>query len=147
MANKFERLQAIWHKYDAEHDHKPTGTREAVEWAVSEGLLQPPKIDPLDVLAGEMAQALREEYSTDSEGRRYRINHAIRVSKSGVQYTFWAAMGFATHDHMEKAFAQRREQIIGDNVQLKIEVDVYNDLNRGERPENSACSGLHGRCC
>ncbi|HKX00428.1 MAG TPA: hypothetical protein VJN43_22005 [Bryobacteraceae bacterium] len=38
-------------------------------------------------------------------------------------------MGFAPHDHMEKAFAQRREQIVGDCVQLKIDVDAYNDMN------------------
>jgi hypothetical protein len=44
-------------------------------------------------------------------------------------------MGFAPHEHMEKAFTQRREQIVGDNVQLKVDVDVYNDMNRGERPE------------
>ena len=52
-----------------------------------------------------------------------------------MQYTFWASMGFAPHEHMEKAFAQRREQVIGDLVQLKIDVDVYNDLNRGKKPE------------
>jgi hypothetical protein len=44
-------------------------------------------------------------------------------------------MGFAPHEHMEKAFTQRREQIVGDNVQLKIDVDVYNDINLGKRPE------------
>jgi hypothetical protein len=36
---------------------------------------------------------------------------------------------------MERAFGQRREQIIGDCAQLKTDVDVYNDLNRGKRPE------------
>jgi len=77
---------------------------------------------------------LRDEYKTDSQGRRYRVNHAVCVTKSGVQYTFWGVMGFASHEHMEKAFAQRREQIIGDNLQLKSDVDVYNDLNRGKRP-------------
>ena len=135
MATKFETLQKLWHKYDSEREHKPSSAREAVEWAVSEGLLELPDIDPLDVLAGEMAHALREEYQTDEQGRRYRVNHAVRVTRAGVQYTFWAAMGFAPHDHMEKAFTQRREQIVGENVQLKVDVDVYNDLNRGERPE------------
>jgi hypothetical protein len=79
-----------------------------------------------------MAQALRSEYKTDSAGRRYRVNHAVRVSKSGVQYTFWATMGYAPHDHMEKAFGQRREQIVGDCMQLKTDVDVYNDMARSE---------------
>jgi hypothetical protein len=135
MATKTERLQQIWHKYDADREHKPSSAREAVAWAVTEGILELPEIDPYDVLAGQMSQALRDEYGTDSQGRRYRVNHAVRVTKAGVQYTFWAAMGFAPHEHMEKAFTQRREQIVGDNVQLKIDVDVYNDMNLGKRPE------------
>jgi hypothetical protein len=53
-------------------------------------------------------------------------------------------MGFAPHDHMEKAFAQRREQIVGDNLQLKIDVDVYNDLNKGKRPAVQNGIGLYG---
>jgi len=129
MNSKRERLQSVWHRYDNERKHKPSGTREVAEWAVAEGLLELPQVDPLDVLAGQMAQALRDELGTDAKGRRYRINHAVRISKSGVQHTFWAMMGFASHDHMEKTFAQRREQIIGDCYHLKVDVDVYNDLN------------------
>jgi hypothetical protein len=134
MATKTEHLQQLWHKYDSEREHKPSSARQVVEWAVAEGKLELPNIDPYDVLAGQMSQALREEYQMDSQGRRYRVNHAVRVTKGGVQYTFWAAMGFAPHDHMERAFTQRREQIIGDNLQLKIDVDVYNDLNRDKHP-------------
>jgi hypothetical protein len=135
MSTKVEKLQSVWHKYDAERSHKPTSAREAVEWAVKEGLLQLPEVDPYDVLAGQMSQALREEYAEDEQGRRYRVNHAVRITKAGVQYTFWGVLGFASHEHMEKAFTQRRDQIIGDNVQLKTDVDVYNDLNRGKRPQ------------
>src|SRR5438552_13599732 len=135
MATKNERYQEIWHRYDNEHEHQPSSTREAVERAVTEGLLELPDVDPYDRLAEEMAHALREEFQTDAIGRKYRVNHAVRVTKGGVQYTFWASMGFAPHEHMEKAFAQRREQVIGDLVQLKTDVDVYNDLNRGKKPE------------
>ena len=135
MATKTERLQQIWHRYDGDREHKPSSAREAVQWAVDEGLLDLPETDPYDVLAGQMSQALRDEYDKDAQGRRYRVNHAVRVTKGGVQYTFWAAMGFAPHEHMERAFTQRREQIVGDNVQLKVDVDVYNDMNRGRRPE------------
>ncbi len=135
MATKTEKLQQIWHTYDGRLDHQPSSARQAVEWAVREGLVELPEIDPYDVLAGQMATALREEMQTDQKGRRYRVNHAARITKGGVQYTFWAKMGFAPHSHMEIAFAQRRELIIGENVQLKTDVDVYNDMNRGERPE------------
>ncbi len=81
-----------------------------------------------------MSQALRSETATDAKGRRYRVNHAVRITKGGVQYTFWGVMGFASHEHMEKAFAWRREQIVGDNVQLKTDVDVYNDMVKGKHP-------------
>ena len=134
MATKIENLQALWHKFESERDHAPTGTREVVEWAVARGLLKLPDIDPYDVLAGQMASALREEVQTDEKGRRYRVNHAVRISKNGVQYTFWAMMNFAPHDHMEKAFAQRREQIVGDCVQLNIDVAAYNDMKTEEHP-------------
>lgn len=132
---KNERLQEAWRSYETKNNHLPTSARQATEWAVDQGLLALPQIDPYDVLAGEMAQALREEYATDQQGRRYRVNHAVRVTKAGVQYTFWAILGYAPHAHMEKAFAQRREQVVGDCVQLKTDVDVYNDMNRGQRPE------------
>ena len=132
---KNEVLQSIWHQYEAENDHKPSSTREAVEHAVAEGLLQLPHVDPYEVLARQMATALREEYALDEQGRRYRVNHAARISVSGVQLTFWAIMGYAPHEHMEIAFAQRREQIISDCAQLKTDVEVYNDMNYGQRPE------------
>jgi hypothetical protein len=134
MTTKNERLQQVWHRYDSDHVHLPTSARQAAEWAVAEGLLELPKIDPYDALAEDMAQALRLETQTDALGRRYRVNHAVRVTKSGVQYTFWGVLGFAPHDHMEKAFFQRREQVIGDLVQLKTDVEVYNDLNAGQNP-------------
>jgi len=133
--SKREKLQSVWHRYDSEREHKPSGTREVAEWAVEEGLLELPEVDPYDVLAGQMAQALRDELGMDAKGRRYRLNHAVRITKAGVQHTFWAMMGFASHDHMEKTFAQRREQIIGDCYHLKIDVDVYNDMNSGKKQE------------
>jgi hypothetical protein len=121
-------------RYETERKHKPTSAREAVEWAVEEGLLELPETDPYDVLAGQVSQALRSEYATDEKGRKYRVNHAVRVTKSGVQYSFWGTITRSSHDFMERTFAQRRELIIGECVQLKIDVDVYNDLAEGKKP-------------
>jgi hypothetical protein len=128
MATKNEKLQAVWHRYEQIRKHVATGTKDAVRWAVHEGLLDLPAIDPYDILASQMATALRDEMATNARGQRYRVNHAVRITKSGVQQTMWAEMGYAPHEHMEKAFGQRREQIIGDCVQLKIDVDTYNML-------------------
>ena len=137
MVSRKERLQRIWHQYDSSRDHRPSSMRQAVAWAVADGLLELPEVDPFDVLAELMVQAVREEYKTDSQGRRYRVNHAVRATKSGVQYTFWGVMGYAPHDHMEKAFAQRRELIVGENFQLKIDIDVLQRYECGETSANS----------
>ena len=83
MATKKERLQRVWHRYDNGREHKPSSAREAVEWAVAEGLLELPEIDPYDVLAGQMAQALREEFDTDEKGRRYRVYVGERMDTRG----------------------------------------------------------------
>ncbi len=129
MVTKNEQLQALWRLFEHENDYEPRSAREAVEWAVKSGKLELPDIDPLDVLAGQMSRALREEYKEDAKGRRHRVNHAVRITKDGVQHTFWGIMGFADHDHMQKAFTQRREQVVGDCLQLQIDVEVYNELN------------------
>ena len=127
MASMMERMQKAWHKYDSRQNHKPTSLRQAAEWAVADGLLDLPEVDPYDVLADRIGNALRAETRTDPQGRRYRVNHAVRVSRRGVQYTFWGVMGFAPYEHMQKSFAQRRNQIIDDNFHLKTDIDVFND--------------------
>lgn len=134
MATYNEQLQAIWHKFEAENGQVPATARDAVAWGVSKGLISRPKLDPLSKLAEDMAKALRDETRVDKHGRRYRVNHAMRVTKAGVQYTFWHDMDHAPRVYMEKSFAQRRNQIIGDCLHLKTDVDVYNDAHPAQEP-------------
>jgi hypothetical protein len=129
MATYNEQLQQVWRHYEEEHGRLAASARDVVIWGVAKGLISLSHHDPYDHLAEEMSRALREQYSTDSKGRRYRVNHAVRVYKNGVQTTFWAMMDFADPSHMAKAFTQRREQIVGDCCQLRTDIDVYNDLN------------------
>jgi hypothetical protein len=126
MATYNEQLQRTWRLYEEDHGHPAASAREVVIWGVSQGMISLARRDPYNQLAEDMSRALREQYSTDAKGRRYRANHTVRVYKNGVQITFWAMMDFAPPSHMEKAFTQRREQIVGDCLQLKIDVDVYN---------------------
>jgi hypothetical protein len=127
-----EKLQAIWHLYESEHQHKPARTSEAIAWAVKKHLLrEPPAVPGVKVLERRLANALRQEYDT-YKGRRYRVNHAVHVSTGGRQQSFWAIMGYAEHDFMVRAFGQRREQVVGECSQLHTDVIVYNDMNDGK---------------
>lgn len=127
MATKNEELQRLFHRYQEEHGGVPETPYTVVKWAIANGLLAEPDIDPAARLAEEMAKALREEYKTDSRGRRYRVNHAARIRKNGIQYSLWAKMDLAPPDHMAKSFQQRRQQVVGDCFQLRTDVDVYNE--------------------
>ena len=118
MTTYNEQLQRTWRLYEENHGHPAASAREVVIWGVAEGLISLAHRDPYDQLAEDMSRALREQYGTDAMGRRYRVNHAVRVYKNGVQITFLAMMDFAPRSHMEKAFTQRREQIVGDCYQL-----------------------------
>ena len=86
------RLQSIWHKHEQEHKNRPSETRKALGRAIEDELLEDPQVDRKDILASQMAAALREEMAMDAKGRRYRVNHAVRITRAGVQYTFWASM-------------------------------------------------------
>jgi len=134
MATYHQQLQHIWHAYEMESGSVPSTLREAVRWGVAKGMVSPPEVDPYAKLAEDMAAALRDEYATDAEGRRYRVNHAVRVTKGGVQYTFWAVMKDAPREHMQKVFIQRRGQIVDDCVQLDTDVEAYNAMNADQLP-------------
>lgn len=129
-----EEFQMYWKQYQEEHGYEPSGTRVVVEWAVKIGKLYPPNVDPLDVLASRMAKALRAETAVDEQGREYRVNHARRISKDGNQTTIWGIIGHVPDEHMEMAYGQRREQVVGDLVKLRVDVDVFNDMRPGKKP-------------
>lgn len=40
----------------------------------------------------------------------------------------------APREHMQRAFVQRREQVVGDLVQLATDVDAYNDMHKDAVP-------------
>lgn len=134
MATYKEQLQRVWREYGAKHGGVPATVRDAVQWGVGRGLIQMPDVDPLAKVSEDMAAALRDEHATDGDGRRYRVNHAVRLTKGGVQFTMWAIMKDAPRDHMQRAFIQRREQIVGDCSQLDTDVQAYNAMNDDQEP-------------
>ena len=76
---------------------------------------------------------MREEYYTDDQGRRVRVNHAARLMTGEKQQTFWDDIRSASRTHMHVSLQQRRDQIVGDCKQLKTDMDSYNENeNTGE---------------
>jgi hypothetical protein len=99
------------------------------EWAYKHGLHKPNVQTIIDAIARDISQVFREEYRTDRYGRRYRAKHAATKKAGNRTLSLWADIDdpHAPHAHFQMSFAQRRQQIVGDCLQLKTDVDVYND--------------------
>lgn len=133
MANFAEQLQRIVELYRNSGKSWPASSSEIAEWAVAHDLFALSRGIAVSQCAEMLARAMREEYITDSKGRIVRKYHAARMRRDGRQQTLWAELETASRPHMELAFAQRRQQIVGDCRQLKTDVDSYNDRHPSER--------------
>ncbi len=134
MATYAERMQEIWRLYEQAGQPLPATARTVATWAVRNGLWKMHPASVIDRCAEDLAKALREEYFTDAKGRRVRAKHAARITLGGEQLVLWADIRTAPRNHMELAFQQRRQQIVGDCRQLKTDVDSYNDDRPDEAP-------------
>ena len=109
---------------------------DVAEWAYRNGLHKPSVKTVIDAIASDIAQVFREEYRIDRFGRRYRAKHATTHKRGNKTLALWADLDDpnAPHTHFVKSFAQRRQQIVGDCVQLKTDVDVYNEKRVSVEP-------------
>jgi hypothetical protein len=91
----------------------------------------------IDLCARDISRAMREEYHTDPQGRRVRTKHAAKFPAPGTedgQITLWHDIRNAPREFMEHSFANRRNQIVGDCVQLNTDVKSYNDNVSNDDP-------------
>jgi len=109
---------------------EPIDLEELARFAINNGHWKKHPSKMLQMCKRDFSRAFREQYHTDSQGRAVRTYHAAKSRDTGgTQRVFWADMRTASAGHMETAFHQRREQIVGDCTQLKRDVDSYNDSN------------------
>ena len=129
MVTYTKRLQTVFHEYQ-EVIGQPRSLRETILWAVENGKMQLPDVDPVAVAMTDMKHALRAETRTDADGRVYRANASVTITDAGgIQTSLWGDVdqGPATPDaFLVEHFAQRRKGVIDDCVKLKSDVDHYN---------------------
>jgi len=127
-----KQLQRIVREYRGASQPWPASARSIAAWAIRTGRWKPHGELAVKVCAEDISRAMREEYMTDSRGRRVRVKHPAAVRRGEEQTVLWDDIRTAPRTHMELAFAQRRNQIVGDCRQLKSDVDSYNDARPGE---------------
>jgi hypothetical protein len=133
MATRKEK-QAFLRHYRDVTGIKELNMHEVAKLAQSMGWEMPVPSDPLELLAKQFADAAREETRQDSKtGKSYRVYHAVPIDGDGQQF-FWVDIDEAPRKHMVKAAFARREQAIGDMVQLTLDLDHWNQKNPNEEP-------------
>ena len=130
----YEQLQRIVHQYMLEGEQWPATSRQIASWAIRRGLWEPQKTAVIGLFAEQLSRAMREEYITDPQGRSVRVKHSARIRHNGTQLALWADIRTASREHMGIAFQQRRQQIVGDCRQLKLDVESYNENNNLGEP-------------
>lgn len=134
--NRNHQMQAMMRQYRVESGETDIDMHEVAKWAAAKGWALPRPADPLDRLAAQFAQAAREETRHDEvTGRPYRANHAYPVpSANGQQLYLWIDIDDAPRVPMLKSVINRREQVVGDVVQLTFDAEHWNRINPSEEP-------------
>ena len=128
----YEKLQRLADRYLSESGQEVATASEIAVWAIQSQEWEAPRDLILRACREDFAKALREQYIADENGNPVRAKHSARIRKNGEQQYLWADIRRPPKRHMQIAFQQRREQIVGDCRQLKRDVDYYNGLNPGD---------------
>jgi hypothetical protein len=133
VATKKQEMQRLIRLYKDESGEREIDMHKVALFAASKGWALPKPIDPLDRLAKEFSEAAREEIRRDAKtGRPYRANHAVQVSPG--QAPLWVDIDEAPRSMMHKSLIQRREQMVGDGLQLSLDADHWNSINPRDQP-------------
>lgn len=128
---KHQEMQRIMKLYKEETGEAEVDMRKVAEYAVNKGWPLGKPANPFDLLATEFARAAREETKIDEiTGQPYRVNHAYQIG----QMTFWIDIDEAQREPMKKSLVARREQMVGDGLQLTLDADHWNSIHPDEEP-------------
>lgn len=133
VASKTKELQKIIRQYKDVTHEKAVEMHKVARFAANMGYPLSHPADPIDLLAKDFSRAARQEIREDEITRKpYRVNHAIPAPDG--QYSLWIDIDEAQRNPMLKSLVNRREQMVGDGLQLTLDVDHWNRINPDEEP-------------
>jgi hypothetical protein len=135
MATRRQEMQRLIRHYKDVTQKTEVNMHDVAQFAASKGWPLPRPVTALDRLAKEFSQAAREEIRHDKKtGKPYRANHAITEGYGAKQLTLWVDIDEAPRKPMLKSLVQRREQMVGDGLQLTLDAMHWNNIHPTEEP-------------
>jgi hypothetical protein len=133
--SKKREMQRVIRAYKDETGEREIDMHKVAKWAAGKGWPLPKPRDPLDLLAQQFSEAAREETRRDTKtGRPYRANHHFSVMQGGQQLHLWIDIDEAPRGPMLKSAVTRREQMVGDGLQLTLDLMHWNSINPKKEP-------------
>lgn len=133
--SKKREMQRMIRSYKDETGKREIDMHEVAKWAVKKGWPLPTPKDPLELLARTFSEAAREETRHDKKtGRPYRANHSFSITQGGQQLHLWIDIDEAERGPFLKSAVTRREQMVGDGLQLTLDVMHWNSINPKKEP-------------
>jgi hypothetical protein len=134
MANYTKQMQKIVQDYRGSGQLWPASAKTIADWAIANGRWQMPAAAIRRRCADDIASAMREEYYTDPQHRRVRLLHPAPLFSGGEKHIVWDDIRTASRNHMELSFHSRRQGVVADCRQFKVDVDSYNDAHVDAEP-------------
>jgi hypothetical protein len=134
MSAYAKQMHRIVQEYRVAGEPWPTAARNIADWAILSGRWEMPPAAIRRRCADDLAAAMREEYYTDPKGRRVRVLHPAPFFVDGQREMIWDDIRTAARPHMQLSFQNRRQGIVGDCRQFKIDVDSYNEGHADQEP-------------
>ena len=130
---KVQQMQNIIKRYREETGKESVNMHDVAKYAAKMGWPLPKPKTALERLAEQFSSAAREEVRRDEiTGKPYRANLAVTTWQGSEQMTLWTDIDVAPRHVAHKSFQQRREQTVGDIVQLTFDVMHWNRVNDTE---------------
>jgi hypothetical protein len=135
MTTKHHKMQQIIRLFKEETGETEVEMLKIAKFAASRGWRLPTPKTAIEMLAKEFAEAARTEVRRDAAtGRPYRANHALLYVRDGTQMSLWIDIDEAPRPKMLKSLIHRREQMVGDGLQLSLDADHWNSVNTDKEP-------------
>jgi hypothetical protein len=136
MSTYTKQMQKIVQEYRMSGEPWPTSAKNIADWAIRTKRWELPSAAVRRRCADDIAGAMREAYTTDRKGRRVRLLHPapLLTAAGGERTIIWDDIRTAPREHMQMSFQHRRQGIVGDCRQMKLDVDSYNDAHSDAEP-------------
>jgi hypothetical protein len=132
--SRSRELQKWMAQYKFEQDSAEFEVAPFVDWLIAKGVKMPTPPTPKEMMAKEVSRAAREEKRHDEDGQEYRANLAVHVGTGDERQVVWVDIDKASRNRMEQNSTQRRDQIVGDVVNLVRDVEHWNKQNPTQLP-------------